>query len=128
MLIAANIITFLTFIIHTFGGDKEYKKIEPRAEDIHKLQEFWTMGRGAFHMVSVDFLFATVGLTLINFTDYFVSEEFLLRILAIYFLGYGFAFLITLTISKKIPNSFFKLWQWLLMFIISSLIYWGGVQ
>ena len=128
MLIAANIITFLTYIIHTFGGDREYKKIEPQAEENHKLQEFWTMGRGAFHMVSIDFLFAAVGLTLINFTDYFENKELLLRILAIYFLGYGVAFLITLMISKKFPNSFFKLWQWLLMFILSSLIYWGRVQ
>ncbi len=128
MLFATNIITFLTFIIHPFGGDREYKKIEPRANENHKFQEFWTMGRGAFHMVSIDFLFASIGLTLINFTDYFENEGLLLRILAIYFLGYGLAFLITLMISKKIPNSFFKLWQWLLMFIISDLIYWGGVQ
>ncbi|MFM2266729.1 MAG: hypothetical protein RL757_169 [Bacteroidota bacterium] len=124
VLIIANVLVFLTFIAHTFGGDREYKIIEPMEEN-REYQEYWTMGRGAFHIVSADFLLATVGLTLINFTDYFKDKKTLLYILLFYFIAYGFAFLITLLISRKFPNSFIKLWQWLLMFIIAGLIYFG---
>jgi len=117
-------LVFLTFIIHTFGGDREYKNIEPKIGDTSK-QENWIMGRGAFHIVSTDFLLASIGLSLINFTDYFSDKKLLLNILAIYFFAYGFAFLLTLIISKKFPKSFMRLWQWILLLIIGGLIYFG---
>jgi hypothetical protein len=123
-LIIANVLVLLTFIVHTFVGDRKYKSIEPEKGD-HSNQVKWTMGRGAFHIVSADFFLATIGLTLINFTGYFSDRTLLLSVLSVYFLSYGFAFLITLIISRKFPNSFIKLWQWLLMFIISGLIYYG---
>ncbi len=123
-ILIANGLVFLTFIIHTFGGDREYKKIEPQDNTFSNLEK-WTMGRGAFHIVSADFLLASIALALINFTNYFKDEKLILSILAIYFLAYGVAFLMTLIISKKFPNSFIKLWQWLLMFSISGLIYFG---
>lgn len=126
LLIIANALVFLTFIAHTFAGDREYKNIEPVTDAPTRLRIFWTMGRGAFHIVSADFLLATIGLALINFTDYFAEPKLLLQILSLYFFAYGIAFLFTLIISKKIPNSFFKLWQWLLLLIIAALIYFGG--
>ncbi len=126
VLIIANALVFFTFILHTFGGDRSYKKIEPELESPKRLRIFWTMGRGAFHIVSIDFLFATIGLVLINFTDYFKETKLLLDLLALYFLGYGIAFLLTLIISKKFPNSFLKMWQWLLMLAIAGLIHWGN--
>lgn len=125
-LIIANALVLFTFIIHTFGGDREYMKIEPEPDSPERLRIFWTMGRGAFHIVSIDFLFATIGLALINFTDYFQETELLLNLLALYFLGYGIAFLTALIISRKFANIYLKMWQWLLMLIIAGLIFWGN--
>lgn len=127
ILIVANVLTFFTFVIHTFGGDLEYRKIEPAPDSPKRFRIFWTMGRGAFHIVSIDFLFASIGLALINFTDYFTETKLLLNLLAFYFLGYGIAFLITIIISKKFPNNYFKMWQWLLMFANAGLTYWGSL-
>jgi len=127
VLIGANVLVFLTFIIHTFGGDGNYKKIEPELKSPKRLRIFWTMGRGAFHIVSIDFLFATMGLSLINFTDYFTETKLLLNLLALYFFGYGIAFLLILIISKKFQNIYFKMWQWILMLTNSGLIYWGNM-
>ena len=127
ILVIANGLVFFTFILHTFGGDRAYKKTEPQT-DSQTQREFWTMGRGAFHLVSADFLLASIGLTLINFTDYFTDEKLLLNILAIYFFAYGLGFLLTLIISKKFPKGFLKLGQWILLFFISGLIYWGANQ
>lgn len=125
-LIVANVLVLFTFIIHTFAGDREYKKIEPLSDVKERFRVFWTMGRGAFHIVSIDFLFATIGLALINFTDYFEETKLLLDLMALYFLGYGIAFLIALIISRKFPNMFLKMWQWLLMLVIAGLIYLGN--
>ena len=124
LILIANGLVILTFIMHTFGGDKEYKSIEPEKDNVSQLEK-WTMGRGAFHIVSADFLLASIGLTLINFSDYFTDKKLILNIFAVYFAAYGLAFFLTLLISKKFSYSFIKLWQWLLMFIISGLIYFG---
>ncbi len=126
ILISANLLVLFTFIIHTFGGDQNLRALEPDAESPKRLRIFWTMGRGAFHIVSIDFLLATIGLALINFTDFFAEPELLLNLLALYFLGYGIAFLVSLSISRKFPNSYLKMWQWLLMLAIAGLIYWGN--
>ena len=127
ILIIANALILFTFVIHTFGGDKNLREIAPDTDSPKRLQIFWTMSRGAFHIVSIDFLFATMGLALINFTDYFEETGLLLNLLALYFLGYGIAFLATLIISKKFDNIYLKMWQWLLMFVIAGLIYWGSL-
>ena len=123
-LLAANSLVLLTFIAHTFWGDKAYKLLEPVAKDTDH-QEKWTMGRGALHIVSADFLLAFIGLTLINFTEYVEEKSFILTLLALYFFPYGLAFLTTLLVSKKFKNSFLRLGQWLLLFTIAGLIYWG---
>lgn len=123
-LLAANALVLLTFIAHTFWGDKEYKILEPiDGSTDHRGK--WTMGRGAFHIVSADFLLAFIGLTLINFTEYIKEKSLILTLLSIYFFAYGLAFLLTIIISPKFTNSFFKLGQWLLLFAIAGLIYWG---
>ncbi len=73
LILIANILTILAFLIHAFMGDRELKIIEP-ANDIDnwaEKQEKWTMGRCGWHWISFDLLFASFGLALINFTDYF---------------------------------------------------------
>jgi len=127
MILTANILTFLAFLIHTFMGDRELKIIQPLS-DTDKWavkQEKWTMARCGWHWVSFDLLFASIGLALINFTDYFENEKTLLQILAIYFLGYAIVWALTITISKQFSKNYLKLGQWILLFLISVLIYFG---
>ncbi len=126
-ILIANILTLLAFIVHTFVGDKELKTIEPKnpIDENNMEREKWTMARCGWHWISIDLLFATVGLGLLNFTDYLPNKEFLLRLLAIYFFGYGLVWLITIVISKKFRQNYLKLGQWILLWIISGLIYWG---
>ncbi|MDP2301816.1 MAG: hypothetical protein Q8N03_05255 [Ignavibacteria bacterium] len=126
-ILSANILALLAFFIHTFMGDRELKIIEPESENDEKYlkREKWTMVRSGWHWISVDLLFATIGLGIINFTDFFESEKLLLQILAIYFLGYGIVWLIVITISKSFPKNYLKLGQWILLFLISGLLYWG---
>lgn len=126
-ILIASILTFLAFAIHTFMGDRELKIIEPENENDEKYlkREKWTMARSGWHWISFDLLFATIGLGLINFTEYLENEKLLLQILAVYFLGYGFVWLIGIAISKKFPKNYLKLGQWILLWLISGLIYWG---
>ena len=126
-ILIANILTLLAFFIHTFMGDRELKIIQP-SSDIDKWadkQEKWTMARCGWHWISVDLLFASVVLVLINFTDYFDNEKTLLQILTIYFLGYAIVWALTIIISKHFPKNYFKLGQWILLLLISGLIYFG---
>ena len=123
----ANILTLLAFVIHTFMGDRELKIIQPSAgtENWITKHEKWTMARCGWHWISFDLLFASIGLALINFTDVFDNEKTLLQILSIYFLGYSIAWAFTILISKQFPKNYLKLGQWILLLVISSLLYLG---
>jgi len=126
-IIIANVFTFLAFLIHTFVGDRELKIIEPSTDTDNwaTKQEKWTMVRCGWHWISFDLLFASIGLVIINFTDYLDNEKTLLQILSLYFLGYAMAWGFTILISKQFPKNFLKLGQWILLLIISGLIYLG---
>lgn len=126
-ILAANILTLLAFLIHAFAGDKELKVIEPQGGDdgVYLKQEKWTMARCGWHWISLDLLLASIGLGLINFTDYLENERQLLQIIAVYFLGYGIVWLLGIAISKSFPKNYLKLGQWLLLWLISGLIFLG---
>ncbi len=128
-ILIANILTLLAFFIHTFMGDKELKLIKPNfdSEDNYQKTEKWTMARCGWHWVSFDLLFASIGLGLINFTDYFENEKTLLQILVVYFFGYAMVWALTIAISKQFPKNYLKLGQWILLLTISGLIYWGTI-
>ncbi|PRD56668.1 hypothetical protein C5749_05400 [Sphingobacterium gobiense] len=124
-LIIANVIVLISVIVHMFLGDKDIKSIMPDLSE-HKRFENWIMARGAFHVVSVDILMITAGLTLINFTDLLDPHRtILLQIMSIYFLLYAVFFLIVVTVSGSLPKKFLKLCQWALFLILSGLIYFG---
>ena len=127
LILIANILTLLAFFIHTFIGDIELKIIQPSNDTNNwtEKQEKWTMARCGWHWISFDLLFATIGLALINFTDYFDNKKILLQILTIYFLGYAIVWALTIAISKQFPKNYLKLGQWILLLLISGLIYLG---
>lgn len=126
-LTAANILLLLAFLIHTFMGDREFKIIAPTGDvDEHNLKrEKWTMARSGWHWVSTDLLFAALLSSIVNFSDVIVQKQFILYILSLYFFVYGSVWLLIITISPKFPGNYFKLVQWLLLWIISGLLYWG---
>lgn|SRR5699024_5916784 len=124
-LLIANFVLLLAVIVHVFWGDKDLKAIDPD-DNNHEKTEKWVMARGAFHIVSVDFLMAAIGLTLINFTSVFdKSKILLLTIMSIYFLMYAIAFFVSIVISKQFPKNHLKLGQWILLLLTSGLIYLG---
>ncbi|MFK7784292.1 MAG: hypothetical protein AB8B56_04200 [Crocinitomicaceae bacterium] len=126
-ILIASILTLLAFLVHTVVGDRELKLLEPElnGDQQHIVREKWTMARSGWHWVSFDLLFATVGLILINFTDFFENEKTLLQLLSVYFLGYAIVWLIGIAISKRFPWNYLKLGQWMLLLVISGLIYLG---
>jgi hypothetical protein len=127
-LLIANVLTGLAFALHTFVGDKELKINQPaeNTENFYEKIEKWTMARCGWHWVSVDLLLATIGLGLVNFTNYFDSEKTILQLLAIYFFGYGTIWLFTIFISASFPKNYLKLGQWFLLLIIGGLIVYGS--
>jgi len=126
-ILIANILTLLAFLIHTFVGDKELKVNEPinEIDENFLFREKWTMARCGWHWVSFDLLFATIGLGVINFTDFFENEKTLLQILTLYFFGYAIVWALTILISKPFSRNYLKLGQWILLLLISGLIYFG---
>ena len=125
-ILIANTLTLIAFFLHAFVGDKGLKFIEPKIENVPK-QGRWTLARCGWHLFTIDLLYATIGLGIINFSDYFENEELLLKILAIYFFGYGIAWLVMIALSKKFPMNYLKLPQWILCLVISGLIYLGTI-
>lgn len=128
-LLIANILCLLAFFAHAFVGDKEIRMIAPPSdpENNYIRQEKWTMARCGWHWVSFDLLFASIGLAVINFSDLLEAEKTLLQVLSIYFLGYAVVWFITILSSKSFPKNYLKLGQWMLLLLLSSLVYWGSL-
>jgi len=55
-ILIANILTLMAFVIHTFVGDLELRKIEPTNvnDKSHSKRLYWTMARNGWHWVSFD--------------------------------------------------------------------------
>lgn len=130
LILFANILTFAAFIIHTFVGDRELKINVPVASetDFAKKTEKWIMARCGWHWVSYDLLLASIGLALINFTNYFDNEKSILKLLALYFWGYTAVWIITVCASQNIPGKYLKLGQWILLLTIACFIQAGSAH
>jgi hypothetical protein len=124
----ANILTGLAFLAHTIGGDIELISIQPtlNMNNWVEKQQIWTMARCGWHWISFDLLFASIALTLINFTNYFEHKKTILQLLAIYFFGYAIVWFIVILISQSFPNNFINLGQWILLLTIGGLIKYGA--
>jgi len=127
-LMILNILLIISFVIHTYVGDKDIRSLEPadNSNNDDKLRKAWTFSRGWCHWVSMDLLFAAVGVTLINFTDYFSDKVILLQILGTYFAATALAFLLSTLLSKSFSMKFVKVFQWFLLLIMSGLAFWGA--
>lgn len=127
-ILIANILTTLAFFAHTFIGDKELKIIEPGAETSNYLEkrEKWTMARCGWHWISFDLLFSSIALSIINFSNYIKIEKEILQIFTLYFFCYSIFWLLTIIISKQFPKNYIKLGQWILLILISGLLYLGN--
>ena len=126
-ILIANILILLAFVIHTFVGDKELKINEP-TEDVNeniRKRETWTMARCGWHWISFDLLFASVALFWLNIHDFFLDKNNFYYILAFYFLCYAIVWALIIAISKQFPKNYLKLGQWILLLLISGLIYCG---
>jgi len=125
--LVANILTVLAFFAHTIGGDIEIMSIEPaiHVDNWEENKQIWTMARCGWHWISFDLLFASIALSLINFTNFFENKKAILQFLSVYFLGYAIVWIFVLCISNPFPYNFLKLGQWILLLTISGLIYLG---
>ena len=70
-------------------------------------------------------LLAAAFLATIYFTNYFSDETQLLRGLSFYFFGYAIVWFLTIVVSKKFPQNYLKLGQWILLLAIGLLITFG---
>lgn len=127
-LFIANLLALLGFIAHTFIGTKELGILLPRTHPDSKIKEIWSMGRGGWHMVSLDLFLATLALGLVNFTEDLLPEKTTLYFLALYFALTGMVWLINVAFSPPFPKRFLKLGQWILLWMISGLVYWGATM
>lgn len=127
-ILLATILTILAFFAHTIGGDIEVQMIQPEPSTAtgEGNQQIWTMVRCGWHWISFDLLFASVGLILVNFTNFFENKRTVLQILSFYFLGYAIVWILILLISQSFPGNLLKLGQWILLLTISGLIYYGN--
>jgi hypothetical protein len=124
-IILANILLCIVFVAHTWWGDKEIRMIEPsQSGGAHK--DAWVMSRGAFHMVSVDFLVMLIAISLVNFTSILKGyESIILTLMTYYFAAYAAVFLFTLMLCKSYPGKFLRLPQWVILAVISGLLFMG---
>jgi NADH:ubiquinone oxidoreductase subunit K len=77
-------------------------------------------------MISVDLLFLSGLLFVISLTDIISFERPITQVLSIFYLFWGFAWLIQLLALKSSPKNYLNLSQWIFWIISSGLLYWGS--
>ncbi len=126
--IAAGIVLFLAFVIHTIFGDKDYREINPGRGDAASVRPFqiWLMGRGTFQMVSVDLLLTAVAIFLmgINIIPY---NYHLAGFIALLYLGYLAFWLLTLLFSKAKGVDYLRVGQWTI-FLTAFVLIMAGIK
>lgn len=124
-LIVANVLTFISFIIHTLEGDRDLKFLLPKKENEEK-QAKWTQARAGWHWVSIDLLLISLLLGAINFTSMLAGhEQFVLQLVAICFFAYAASWILVIFVSKSFERNYLKLGQWALLLLIGILIQLG---
>ncbi len=119
LLLIAGILTTIAALVHSIAG--ELTTIRPLAsaelKQIPKLEL-----RAVWYIVTVHLFASAIMLFTLAFA---VNRDVVMgRFLAIQFLGYGLAFL-GLAVVKQV--GLFQVPQWVLLFLIAGLTYWGTV-
>ena len=119
LLLIAGILTTLAALVHSIAG--EITTIRPLAstelKQVPKLEL-----RAVWYMITIHLFASAVMLFLLAFA---VNPDVMMgRFLALQFFCYGLAFL-GLTAVKHV--GFFQAPQWVLLFLIAGLTYWGTI-
>lgn len=120
LLLIAGVLTAITALIHSIAGELTTIRLLTKT-DLPQVPK--TELRAGWYMVTVHLLVSAIMLfVLAADTD----QNFLIgKFLALQFWGYGLVFLL-LAFIKKIKA--FQVPQWVLLFIIAGLIFWGSVR
>lgn len=119
LLLIAGILTTIAALVHSIAG--EISPIRPltntELKEVPKLEL-----RAVWYMVTIHLFASAIMLFILAFA---VNREVVMgRFLAIQFFGYGLAWL-GLAIVKQV--GLFQVPQWVLLFLIAGLTYWGTV-
>jgi hypothetical protein len=115
----AGLITGGATIVHGVIGTKEFWLFKPPADSASATQS-WTQSLAGWQWVSWDLAFATLGFFVIGLTDWIENEPQLLAIAAMYFVGTGLGWLMTIAFTgKPVKNRFLVLGQWILCWVVA---------
>jgi hypothetical protein len=119
-LLIAGILTAIAALVHGIGG--EMSPIRPLIKtDLQQVAK--TELRAAWYMVTIH-LFASAIMLFLLAVD--TNQNLLMgKFLSIQFLGYGLAFLLLAIVTKI---KVFQVPQWVLLFLIAGLTFWGVMR
>ena len=115
----AGLLTAVATVVHGTVGAKEFNRFKPPPGELTAHQS-WTQSLAGWHWVSFDLAFTTLGFITFGLTDWINHESQLLKITAIYFIGTGAAWLMTIHFGEKeIKNRHVVLGQWMFCWIVA---------
>jgi hypothetical protein len=119
-LLIAGILTTVAALVHGIGG--ELSPIHPLIKtDLQQVPK--TELRAAWYMVTIHLFSSAIMLFLLAVDT---NQNFLMgKFLSIQFLGYGLAFLLLAIVTKI---KVFQVPQWVLLFLIAGLTFWGVMR
>ena len=121
-LITSLVLSTATVFIHTIGGDREARMIQPSEEADVKQKAIWTMLRGVFHWVTLDLLLIAVLQWVVMVSDVITAEKEVLFWLGLYCCAAALFWVISILISPRINKRFLVLGQWILMLVTGGIL------
>ena len=123
----AGILCLLAFFAHAFVGDNEYRQLKPSSDSEDKIRETWVQVRSGWHWVSVDLLLSGTLLLVLAVSNIIQAKQEVFLLLGIYYFITGVVWLSTVFLSRNNNKQLLVLGQWIFCFIVSALIYYGGL-
>ena len=116
----AGILSGLAFVLH--GVWAEYAQLKRLRETDLPASEKLAI-RGAWHIVSLTFLWSSITLFVLAFSNFIEQPNTVGRFISLLFIGYALFWALAVAIDR--PVYLIKLPLWVLMLAVGALAWWG---
>lgn len=130
-ILIAGVLIFLAFLAHLFIGSRGALRARPAAQSASdkakadEIERHWVQSLCVFQMVSVDLALLAVLLLVMGATDRIPHRSTIAMIAAGVVSLWGVAWLLQLLALRRPVSDYFKLPQWILLFVCAGLLWWG---
>ncbi len=131
-IMAAGVIVFVAFLVHTIVGNRETFSTRPVSsgddseDQTRAVERNWVQSFCAFQLVTVDLFAFSILLFALGASDFLPARPQIALAAGCFFTLWGLVWLVQLLLLRRPGKDYLALSQWFFWFICAGLLFWGG--